>query len=246
MKDNITDINDKFLEINNMGWIKSDKGRKNNFGRTFERLIGKEADNLEFPDYENIEIKARKMNAKNEYITLFSYKPESIYIDFIESLKNNYGYPDKNNRNIKVLNQSVFANKRVWIGSQFQFLLKIDEYASKIFLCVFDSSGILIEKEAYWDINTIKEKIERKLSNLAVVIVEQKVENDIEYYRYKEMQLYKLREFINFIDLIKTGKIRVNFKIGYFNSGQRINQVHNRGISFDLNYKNITELFQKI
>lgn len=246
MEDVIEELKNKFIDIREDGWIESYKGRKNNFGRTFEKLIGKDEDNLEFPDYNNIEIKTRKKNAKNEYLTLFSYKPESVFIDFVDALKDSYGYPDRKDRSHKVLNQSVYADKRTWVGSQFQFLLKLDKEVGKIFLCIFDAGGVLVEKEAYWDINIIREKIKRKLNYLALVEIETKIDNDIEYYKYNKIVFYKLKEFDSFMQLFESGRIRVNFKIGYFSSGPRINQTHNRGISFDVNVNYIEDLFEKI
>ena len=122
----------------------------------------------------------------------------------------------------------------------------MDKDDEKIFLCVFDAGGVLIEKEAYWDINVIREKIRRKLNYLALVEIETKIDDDVEYYKYDKIVFYKLKEFDSFMRLFESGKIRVNFKIGYFSSGPRINQTHNRGISFDVNANYIDQLFKKI
>ena len=38
MEDVIEELRNKFIDIREDGWIESYKGRKNNFGRTFENL----------------------------------------------------------------------------------------------------------------------------------------------------------------------------------------------------------------
>ena len=46
-----------FLKIKNMGYIKTMRKGSTGVGYTFEKLLGKEEDNLPFPDYKGIEIK---------------------------------------------------------------------------------------------------------------------------------------------------------------------------------------------
>lgn len=75
---NILELNKKFKEIKNKGWIQSTINGNSSIGRTFETQIGNNENSLEIPDYKGIEIKT-KISKKNIFITLFNCKPEGLY-----------------------------------------------------------------------------------------------------------------------------------------------------------------------
>ena len=70
MDNTFIEIKRKFLEIKNKGWIKSVRNGSTGIGATFEYLLGMEENNLEIPDYNEIEIKTKR-NYSKSYTTLF-------------------------------------------------------------------------------------------------------------------------------------------------------------------------------
>ena len=168
MEKQINKLKRKFINIKDKGWIKSIRSGNTGIGMTFEYLLGIEENNLEISDYNGIEIKTKR-NYSNSYTTLFNYTPEGKHYHEIERLKNIYGYPDKDNKNYKILNNSIYSNIRTWIGTKYQFKLNVDKVNQTIYLCIFDSEGTLIEKNVYWDFDIIKEKLYRKVKTIAFI-----------------------------------------------------------------------------
>lgn len=76
---NINDLKEKFLEIKNQKWIKSVNNSTSGIGLTFEKLLGKERESFEIPDYNGIEIKTHS-STSDSYITLFNATPDGDYL----------------------------------------------------------------------------------------------------------------------------------------------------------------------
>lgn len=242
MEKQINKLKRKFINIKDKGWIKSIRSGNTGIGMTFEYLLGIEENNLEISDYNGIEIKTKR-NYSNSYTTLFNYTPEGKHYHEIERLKNIYGYPDKDNKNYKILNNSIYSNIRTWIGTKYQFKLNVDKVNQKIYLCIFDSEGTLIEKNVYWDFDIIKEKLYRKVKTIAFISALRKFINKEEYFKYYKMTIYSFKDFDTFINLIEKGIIRITFKIGVFKTGKRTGQIHDHGTGFDIKEKDMHLLY---
>ena len=97
----------------------------------------------------------------------------------------------------------------------------------------------------YWTFDLLKEKLYRKLKNMAFVSAMRKIENDKEYFKYYKLEIYKLKSFDTFINLLKAGIIRVTFKIGVFRSGDKKGKIHDHGTGFDIEEKNLYKLYDQ-
>jgi len=244
MDNEIVDLKKIFNKIKKMDWIKSSRQGTDAIGRTFENLLGQEENSLEIPDFRGIEIKTKRSYTKS-YISLFNMTPSGKYYHEIERLQSVYGYYDKNLKDYKVLNNSVYCGRRTFIGTQYEFMLKVNWNEKKIYLYIFDIHGYLIEKDVYWDFDILKEKVYRKLSILAFIKAHRKFINRIEYFKYYDMNLYVLKDFETFISLVENGIIRINFKIGVFKSGRRKGQIHDHGTSFEIKECDLIKLYNK-
>ena len=245
MEKSINELKEKFLIIKENGWIESRGVGYNSVGITFEQLLGLSQNELEIADYNGIEIKTKRYSSKS-YITLFSYTPEGKFYHEVERLKDTYGYPHKKFPQYKVLNNSVYANRKNKIGIKFYFKLYVDKVAKKIYLEIYDLSSKLLEKSVYWDFNTIKEKIYRKLKFLAFVKSYSKKINGIEYFKYHDLQIYLLKGFDEFVDLIEKGIIRINFKLNINTSLNKLGKIHDHGTSFDILEEDLEKLYTRI
>lgn len=240
--DNKKVLKDKIKEISDMGWIETNNKSLGNIGLKIESLLGVQNNNLEYPDFEGIEIKT-KMDCDNKFLTLFNATPDNNFFE-IKRIHEKYGYPDKNDKNYMVFNVSVFSKRPIELLN-YKFQLYIDETSNKIRMLVFNRNGELIESRISWSFSMLKEKFERKFNQLCIIKVHTKTFNNIIYFRVKSFQIYRCKEFNNFIDLISNDKIRITFKIGVFKSGRRVGEIHDRGTGFDLNIKYIEEMFDK-
>jgi hypothetical protein len=242
MNNAIIELNKRFTKIKKLGWMKSSKNGKGNIGLTLEELLGLTNNQFEIPDFEGIEIKTQRKNS-TAYITLFSATPDGPHFHEVERLKYTYGYPHSKHKQYKVLNNSVFANVKHKIGLFYYFKLNVDDDSQKIFLNIFDLKGNLIENDVFWNFDTLKEKLYRKLKTLAFISADTKIIENKEYFKYNNMNLYTLKNFDTFIQLMKLGVIRVSFKISIFLSGQKKGKIHDHGTSFEILKKDLTKLY---
>ena len=157
-----------FYEIKNKGWIESETNNLGSIGHTFEKLLGIQTNELEFPDFDGIEIKT-KNKYSSSYTTLFCCTPTGPHFHEVERLKDLYGYPDSKLKECNVLNTSVYSKYKNKVGLNYYFELKVDKEKQKIFLLIFNDKKELIENIVYWDFDVLEEKLYRKLKYLAYI-----------------------------------------------------------------------------
>lgn len=241
----ILSLKQEFNEIRKLGYVKSTRKGPTGIGKTFEDLIGKKEDRLQTPDYNGIEIKT-KMGYSKSYIRLFNATPKGKNEFEIKRLCNAYGYPDRIKTEHKILAFSVQADTKTFVAGRFFFKLNLDYEKKKVYLSIWDKNMHLLEQDVYWDFDTIKEKLEIKLRYLAFIKAWPKTVKGEDYYKYYDIQFYKLKEFDSFLRLIEQGIIRVTFKIGVFRDGPRAGEIHDHGTSFEIQEENINRLFTRI
>ena len=113
----------------------------------------------------------------------------------------------------------------------------------KILLNIIDINGNLIENDVYWTFDTLKEKLYRKLKNIAFVSAIRKYVDGIEHFKYYKIDFYQLKDFNEFIELIEKGIIRITFKIGVVRTGPNKGKIHDHGTGFDIMEKDILKLY---
>lgn len=240
---NIALLKDKISKIEKLNWIQVDNEVLGNVGIKIEKLLGIQNNNLEYPDFEGIEIKT-KMDCKNKFLTLFNATPDNTFFE-IKRIHSVYGYPDKSNNSFKVFNVSLF-NKQQMKLSNYSFQLYIDEVNEKIIMLVFDRSGKLVESKVSWSFSMLKDKFERKFNQLCIINVITRKISGATYFHIKNFEIYKCKPFNTLIDSIKEDHVRITFKIGVFKSGKRYGEIHDRVTGFDISIKNIDKIFEKI
>lgn len=245
MNENIIELKERFNKVSKMDWIK--QGEKNyvNHGCILEKLLGVNASYFEIPDFEGIEIKAKKLFSKS-CIKLFNATPDGEGLFEIKRLRDTYGYPDAKKSGMKVLNISVNTNNFLPIGTNYLFRLEVNKDDKKIFLNIYERSNGLIDNQTSWSFEMLEEKLLRKLQILALVDVLHKKSNGTEYYKYTNISFYKLKSFDSFIKLIENGKIIITFKISVFRNGKRIGQTHDHGTSFEIKEEYLKDLYDPI
>lgn len=242
MYKNLLDLKKKFIEIKELGWIKSNKKGYGNIGNTFEELMGINKNEFEIPDYKGIEIKTKRGYSKRN-ITLFSAVPDGPHYHETERIKDLYGYPDTKLKEYNVLNTSVSAKENVKVGWYYYFKLKINRQSKKIFLEITDENKNILENCIYWDFDTLETKLYRKLKYLAFIKALSKKEKEIEYFKYYKLTFYKLKDFNTFINLLEDGIIKINFKLSIFKKGNKKGKIHDHGVSFNISEHDLEKLY---
>lgn len=241
------DLKEKFEKIKNQGYIKGQVIKsKGSSGLTFERLIGKENDEFQLADYNGIEIKVKNnIRYSFRYLTLFSLVPSNCFGIILKELRHNYGVPDKNYSNVNILMKSVFAHMKTSTEGGYSFKLEIKHSEKKIYLYIYDSNDILIDKNIYWDFEDIISAIKRKLNYLALIKYNSKLIDNQKHFKYTNINFYKFKGVDTFFELIEKGIIRVYICLGVFKSGPKEGQEHDHGIRFEIKERDLLKLYDK-
>lgn len=245
INNSIKNLIQSFEEIKKLGYIKSINNNYSGIGLTFEKLLGKDFDNFSFPDYNMIELKT-KLTYSRTPIHLFSLSPEGKEFFEVKRLWENYGHVGYKNKKFKQLNNKVLANILMPVGKKYYFTLKVDHNQNKIVLLIYNANRQLIDNYTYWDFTKIKEALERKFKYLAIIEVYTKNINNEKYYKYWKINIYKLKSFEKFIELIEKGEISISFCVGIYKSENKYGQMHDHGTNFEIYKEKIQLLFQKI
>lgn len=240
----INEFKKLFLEIKNNENHKSLRTGNTGIGYTFENLINKKEDNLSIPDYNGIEIKT-KLGYSKSPLTLFTLTPKKDNETATKYLLETFGYPNKNLK-YKSFRTDVYLNKNNIVANKYIIKLKIDQENNILKLIILDIDLNIIEDSIYWNLSDIKNRLQTKLNYLAHIIGYPYKFNNETYYKYTNLKIYKLKSFDNFLELLETNKIYITFNIGYFRTGKRVGEIHDRGTAFRISTDNIDELFTLI
>ena len=232
---------DDFKSISRKRWIKGVTGGHGNVGLTFENELGKKIDSDYSPDYKGIELKCTT-RFSNYPISLFSVAfdgPSDKEIIRINSL---YGYYDSTNTNKKVILKSLKYNQIAELRNSYSLSFDINDLEKKIYLCIYDKNKNLIERKSYINIDTVKIHLLRKLKKLAIIKASKKVINNDDFFRYYSINIYELKSFDIFLDMLKKGEIKISLITRLNKEGI----YHNKNLVFQINKSNIEKLFNNV
>jgi hypothetical protein len=242
MIENIKMLQKEFERIKSMGYIKGIYNSSQSIGRTFENelnlLMNKEC----VPDYFGIEIKTRRAYTKSR-ITLFSAVPNGSTQGEMKRLLATYGYPYRRDRNYNALYAVVDAVKMSFGGRCYQYKLDVDSRERRIYLCIYDRNGNLIERKIYWSYPYLKEKLENKIKHLAIVKAWPNNIDGWNYFKYSSIEFYVLKRFNKFIDLIVDGTIKLVIRVDIYLDENNYGKMYDHGCGFQISYGDITKLF---
>lgn len=239
---NIETLMNEFKKIRAMGYVKSSRNGVTGVGKTFEDLLNKKEDRLNLPDYLGIEIKTKLAYSKS-YTTLFNKTLDGILVS--QNLCQKYGYPDKEFKNKKILNISINAQQSL-VANHYYFSLMVDYEKEKIILIIKDKKGNLLENNACWSFNLLKEAVYTKLKYVALVYAWPTTRKNETYYKYYQIKFYELKGFNEFLKLVEKGIIRVSIKVGIYKRGPKLGLYHDRGTSFELKDNDFYQLFNRL
>ena len=234
----------EFIKISERKWIKGINGSTNSVGLTFESLLNKRPDSMYFPDYYGIEIKCTQRFSRYP-INLFSLAFDGPELYEMHRLLTNYGKRDIIYKDTYQLQGSIYVNKYNRINNNY-FKLKIDNKNKKILVSVYDLNYRLIEEKSYIEFNTIKSRIELKLSKLALVYASKKTIDENKYFRYYKIVIYELKSFETFIKLLEADQIKVSLIGRVSRSGNEKGRQRNKNLVFQIEKECIELLFNKI
>lgn len=168
MNDKLNQLQKEFERISKKGYIRGIYNSLSSIGRTFENELNLPMNKEAVPDYYGIEIKTRRTYSKS-VITLFNAVPDGEAALEVERLKNTYGYPYKRDKRYNALYFDAYGNKLTFGGVKYRYKIDVDRKQEKIYLCICDRQGKLLERRVYWSFKYLENKILTKLKYLAIV-----------------------------------------------------------------------------
>ena len=144
----------------------------------------------------------------------------------------------------KTLIRKIRCNELSKLKNNNYLSLEIDN--NKLFLLVFDKHKQLIEKEAYVNLETIKEHLNTKLKQLAIIKASKKKIDNIEYYRYYLITIYTLKNFETFKKLLSNGVIEITLNSRINKTGNNAGRYYNKNLVFQIKKDNLEKLFTKV
>lgn len=244
MKEKQCEIINKFKEIAKKRWIKGINNSTNSVGLTFESLLNKNPDSVYFPDYEGYEIKCSQRFSRYP-INLFSLAFDGPALYEMNRILTEYGKQDVIYKDKKQLQGTIYINKYERINNNY-FKLKIDKKKQKIILGIYDLNYKVIEEKVFIDYETIRTRLELKLSNLAIVYASKKIMDNTPYFRYYLITIYKLKSFGKFIELLEKDNIGIEIIGRVSRSGTEKGRQRNKNLVFKIEKTNIDLLFEKV
>lgn len=227
----------KFKEIKNMGWVKTHRKGTTGIGKTLEDLLGIDENNIQGPDFGQYELKSKRKNA-NSMLTLITKSPDSPE-KANTKLRLDFGYSSTAYDNDeKVLHTTLSANKFTPISNT--------GHSLKI---VCDDSNISIVSEnnvveASWHINTLREVMTRKLGDQFVFVrADSRGSGENEEFLFTEAYLLDGFNSDAIINLVRSGDILVDLRIGQYHNGPNKGKTHDHGTGFRIFEKSYHLIF---
>lgn len=244
-QESINELVEYFNKIKNTPFNKSLRKGPTGIGYTFESLLNKKEDRNYLPDFKGIELKT-KLGFSKAPLTLFTLTPQSIKDYPIKYILDTFGSPDKNHNDLKAFRGDVYHNSNNLIANKYIFKTKVDRVNNKLCLVILDREFNVINENIYWDFETIKARLNTKLNYLAVIKgYPYKIKNET-FYKYTNLEIFKLKSFDIFLKLIENDEIHITFNIGCLYQTDKYGQLKDRGTAFRINQKSINRLFEKI
>ena len=231
MTKNYDELKALFEKIKNLGYVESHRTGDTGIGKTFEDLLGKDEDNLDNPDFKDIEIKSQR-EATGSMITLFTKSPD--YPKRANTfLRENFGSISAEHDNKKILHTTVNALHYNTHISGNDFKIDIDYDLKRLVLKArnhYTNEEML--SNTYWTFEKIESKLKNKLKYIAYVVADEKKENSKTYFKFTNIKLITGLTLEKFLQALENGDIMVDIRIGVYNSGKNKGKTHDHGTGF--------------
>lgn len=220
----------KLKIISKKGFVKSEVNSDTGIGRTIESLLGIEMNSSKAPDYKGIELKSFR-DKRNNRKGLFGKTPNwnlSKFKSRVEIL-DTFGYWES----------GIFRlyNTMRGTGRNAQGLMLRIEYNKDWLL--ENSDRPEIRDFLVWELETLRKALLKKHKETFWIKAESKIENNNEYFHFKEVEHTKNPMVDKFEILVETGAITMDYPIKRMPDGKVID----KGCNFKLNSNCLDLLF---
>jgi hypothetical protein len=218
----------KIGDIKDKGFIKTLRNGPTGIGHLLETELGLSETNIAIPDIGGrVELKATRKNA-NSLITLFTFNRAVWKVkqyDLIEK----YGYLDTYGR------KALYTTVNVKFPNNQGFYLLIDKQKNLVMLRNINENMNIAE----WSSYVLAGKFMTKLDRLLLVLADNKLENDIEYFHFNEAYLLENPTPEKFLEAFEKNELMIDIRMHLKDS----NGVRNHGTALRMSEKNLIDLY---
>ena len=246
MNKNFEQLIRQFKKINKMKYVKGiNNTLTNSCGLTLEYLLNKKPDSSYLPDYKGIEIKTTLRYSRYS-INLFSLKFDGPSESETSYLLNTYGIRDYKFKDKKTLIVELKFNEKVFINSGYYLKLNKNDNTRTVFIDIYDLNMKYIETRGIINYDSIEERINIKLKNLALIYASKKIIDNFLHFRFYKIRCFTFSNFSNFISLLETGDVHATLMLRISRSGKNEGNYANKNMVFNIRKDSITKLFDEI
>lgn len=229
----------RFIQIKNMGWITTHRAGRTGIGKTLEDLLGIAENNIQGPDFGNYELKSARKDSTS-MLTLITKSPDTRSANSVLRLR--YGYSsDAYDNNEKVLHSTLNAVNFTQIANT-GHRLKVTPIEDKIF--IEDENGLT---DIYWSVDILKRQLNKKLGNRFLYVkADSRCMGADEQFLFESAYLVEGFSSEKIIDLLNSGSIYVDLRIGQYHGGKNNGKTHDHGTGLRIKEKDQPLLFEHI
>lgn len=234
---------DSFRAVKALGFVKSNRKHNTGIGKTFEDYVGVVENNIDKPDLYGYEIKSHRTQTAS-HITLFTKAPTfprraNAY------LKDRFGVPYEDNPALKRLHTSMFADRLNTYYGQLSFRLINDRDSRVIRIGVYDiRTKRLIDNCVGYKYESIDKILRKKLKSLFYVSAQREYRGNDEFFHFDKAEIYSVPSLDRFLDLLDSGRIMYDIRIGSYQSGPNYGKPHDHGSCFRILESDLKHLYE--
>ncbi|MDC0638518.1 MvaI/BcnI family restriction endonuclease [Nitrosopumilus sp.] len=230
-------------ELKKQGFIKTKRAGNTGIGKTLEDLLGIEENNFAGPDGKDTELKSTRKNSST-MLTLFAKNPLPGRIN--SKLREEYGYPDDNYPDVKVIRKSLDTTGFAVIQkSPEKIAFKVVANGDRIELFASrPPKKFLNMPNPYWEKEHFDNAFKKKYKkNLLYVHAESKGKDGNEEFHYTDAFLLEGFSYEKFSKNLKDGILIIDIRLGLYNSGPKIGKAHDHGTAFRIYPSKLDKIF---
>lgn len=229
----------RFKRIKELGWIRTHRAGRTGIGKTLEDLLDIAENNIQGPDFGDYELKSARKNS-NSMLTLITKSPDTRSANTVLRLK--YGYSSGAYDNTeKVLHSTLNALSFTTIADT-GHKLKVTPKDNKIY--IEDENGLT---DIFWSVEILERQLTKKLGNKFIYVkADSRGANENEEFYYETAYLVEGFSANNIIELIKTGAIYIDLRIGQYHGGKNNGKTHDHGTGLRIKERDQAQLFKTI
>ncbi len=226
-------------KVKAMGWVKTHRKGQTGIGKTLEDLLDIKENNIQGPDFGEYELKSARKNS-NSMLTLITKSPDTKSANTVLRLK--YGYSSGAYDNTeKVLHSTLNAISFTTI-SDTGHKLKVTPVDNIIY--IEDENGLT---DIFWSVEILERQLTKKLGNKFIYVkADNRGTGENEEFYYETAYLVEGFSASKIIELIRTGAIYIDLRIGQYHGGKNNGKTHDHGTGLRIKEKDQPLLFKTI